>query len=275
MQNDDAINELGIKYSKGIGVPVNYVAAMNYFKKAAHMGNLNAMVNIGKFYQAGAGVIQNDYEALGWYKAAANKGNVEAMYLTARLYHENNNNKLAMDFYAKAASFGYQKAVMELGQIYEEHSYFAAVKYYRIFAEKGNGEAMCTIGRLYSTGDKSLSENKNEALKWFFLAFEAKYTPAIWHIGKYLKDLNDHKNAFQWFKKGAESGNFDCMVEVGLYYMNGLGTSQDFDKAKKWLYKAKSLAQEIDKNSGENLLEDYVEHYLQILREYIRAEWSW
>lgn len=263
MQNDDAINELGIKYSKGIGVPVNYVAAMNYFKKAAHMGNLNAMVNIGKLYQAGAGVVQNDYEALGWYKAAANKGNVEAMYLTARLYHESNNHELAMDFYEKAASLGYEEAMFPLACLYEEKfvnfkhmntkelededilKYLScplkSFKWFKKAAELGNIEAMFRTAQKYEDF-YNLHNKKNEseltnALEWYFRAADAgHHQEAMFRLAEIFDsdcyDLvpYDEKTAYYWYRRATDAGHYEAMYIVGKQLEYCKKYSQAFER---------------------------------------------
>lgn len=219
MQNGDIVNELGLKYLNGIGVPVNYVAAMNYFKKAAHMENLDAMVNVGKLYQEGLGVVQNNYEALGWYKAAANKGNIEAMYLTAKLYHESNNipnnKELAIQFYEKAANSGYEDAMFPLACLYDEEfsniplnpqkfekivqqnddainflSYpIKSFKWFKRAAELGNIEAMFITAQKYENFYK-LHNKKNEreladALEWYFRAADAgHHQEAMFRLAK-------------------------------------------------------------------------------------------
>lgn len=200
------LNNLGLKYKNGSGVPVNYTVAMKYFKTAARIGNANAMVNIGKLYQDGLGVAKNNYEALGWYKAAANLGNIEAMYLAARLYQESsdipNHNELALSFYEKAATAGYEEAMFPLACLYEEEYYnfrnqnpqdfrnaletgqFQPMRYiakafnwFKRAAERGNVEAMFRIGQKYEenycTYGKERENDLIQALEWYFKAADA------------------------------------------------------------------------------------------------------
>ena len=42
-------------YSDGIGVPVNHQKKLNYYQKAAKLGNHYAMNNIGWSYEKGEG----------------------------------------------------------------------------------------------------------------------------------------------------------------------------------------------------------------------------
>jgi uncharacterized protein len=49
--------------------------AVEWFKKAADQGNLNAQTNMGHMYKNGDGVPQDLIEAVKWYKKAADQGN--------------------------------------------------------------------------------------------------------------------------------------------------------------------------------------------------------
>lgn len=71
----DAINSLGTLYEKGLGVVVNKETARSFYNTAAAKGNSYAMNNLGDFaYKAG------DYkQARRWFKKAAHLGNKQAI----------------------------------------------------------------------------------------------------------------------------------------------------------------------------------------------------
>ena len=267
MQTSDTINELGIKYLKGSGVPVNYSAAMNYFKKAAHMGNLDAMINIGNLYRDGLGVVQNNYEALGWYKAAADKGNVEAAVLCRDIP---NHNEMALSFYEKAANEGYEAAIFPLACLYEEEYFnfghnpkalekalendelqkfirynFKAFKWYKKAAEYGNIEAMFRVGRRYeenynSNGKKNENE-LSEALEWYFKAADAGHhqeamfrLAEIFESGCYTLIPRDEELSWYWYRRAADAGHYGAMYKVGY----SLHWKRQYSKAFEYFFKA-------------------------------------
>ena len=343
MPNDDMINELGLKYLNGVGVPVNYAAAMNYFKKAAHIGNSDAMVNIGKLYQEGLGVVQNNYEALGWYKAAANKGNIEAMYLTARLYNSSNdipqNKELAIQFYEKAANSGYEDAMFPLACLYdEEFIYFQnmnikelddddvlkylsypvkSFKWFKKAAELGNIEAMFITAQKYENF-YTLHNKKNEselanALKWYFRAADAGhhqeamfrlarifdtgcYTlvpidkdmawywyrkaansgqyEAMYKVGRELHKNHKYSKAFEYFFKAAHAGHYDSMLEVGLYYLNAFygNGPRNIDKGRQWLLKVANCGNKYLEFEARTILEELDEFLEKMRQEEIRQK---
>ncbi len=57
----------------------DYAEALRWFRKAADLGNANAMENIGMLYRTGQGVIRDDAEALRWWRKAADLGDANAM----------------------------------------------------------------------------------------------------------------------------------------------------------------------------------------------------
>ena len=74
--NADAMWRIGHKYSVGSGVKENELEAWNWYRKAADLGNGKAMSSIALYYQYGLGPVKQDYrEALKWYKKAVEHGN--------------------------------------------------------------------------------------------------------------------------------------------------------------------------------------------------------
>lgn len=249
MQNGDTVNELGLKYLNGVGVPVNYVAAMNYFKKAAHMGNLDAMINIGKLYQEGLGVVQNNYEALGWYKAAANKGNVEAMYLTAKLYNSSNdiskNKELAIQFYEKAASFGYEDAMFPLACLYEEKFVYLQNMSIKEFEKTDGAQYLINLG-----------ESSTKAFVWFKKSAELGNVEAMFRTAQKCEDnykLHNKENeseladALEWYFRAADAGHHqEAMFRLAQIFDTGCYVPLvpiDKDMALFWYRKAAKAGQ--------------------------------
>ncbi len=74
----DEAYKTGLKYYNGDGVKQDFIAAMEWFKKAADQGNAEAQCKIGSMYENGDGVKQDFIAALEWFKKAADQGNAEA-----------------------------------------------------------------------------------------------------------------------------------------------------------------------------------------------------
>ncbi len=54
-----AMRRIGTLYEKGNGVPRNYQMAMQFYKRAASLGDARAMVDIGWLYERGRGGPRN------------------------------------------------------------------------------------------------------------------------------------------------------------------------------------------------------------------------
>ncbi len=69
--NAEAQNNVGYMYEEGLGVPQNYLLAMNWYRQAADNELAQAQHNMGMLYHHGYGVAQNLGEAFRWFKMAA------------------------------------------------------------------------------------------------------------------------------------------------------------------------------------------------------------
>ena len=117
----------------------DYVEAMRWFRKAADLGNANAMENIGVLYRTGQGVVRDDAEALRWWRKAADLGDANAMNQIGGAYRDGRG----------------------IGRDYIE-----AMRWFRSSAERGNMHAMTAIGFLYQHG-LGVNLDYVEAIHWY------------------------------------------------------------------------------------------------------------
>jgi eukaryotic-like serine/threonine-protein kinase len=81
-----AQKNLGDMYFRGLGVPaVDQKGAMQWYKKAADQGDPAAQFMLGYMYEKGLGTDQNNDTALDYYRKAAGNGNVDAQRAVDRL----------------------------------------------------------------------------------------------------------------------------------------------------------------------------------------------
>lgn len=73
-QELSALNTLGIRYAKGLGVKRNPGMAMRFFLRSAMRGYTPAMANMGTLYEIGATGNPNMYRAYAWVRAALSFG---------------------------------------------------------------------------------------------------------------------------------------------------------------------------------------------------------
>ena len=86
-ENGDAKAQsiLGLMYSYGEGVPVDYREASRWYRRAAEQGSSVAQYNLGMLYLDGKGVTQNTDEAVKWLTQAADGGHFRARSTLASL----------------------------------------------------------------------------------------------------------------------------------------------------------------------------------------------
>jgi TPR repeat protein len=65
---------LGHMYRWGRGVPQDFAAAMNWYRKAAEQGNADAQYDLGDIYNGGYGVPQDYAAAASWYSQGSRAG---------------------------------------------------------------------------------------------------------------------------------------------------------------------------------------------------------
>lgn len=105
------------KLYRGVEGPQNLVRAAFYYKKAAELGHTQAMNDIGVAYAGGDGIPRDDRQAMKWFKKSAQLGNSEAMYNLALGYQFSDvrNPEKAMPWVTQAAEKKYRPAYMLIG----------------------------------------------------------------------------------------------------------------------------------------------------------------
>lgn len=139
--------------------------AINHFKLAADLGNINAFFNLGLIYQRGLSGIDKSItnaEAIEWYGKAAEKGDLEAM------------RKLGWLLIHAAKPMEQPQSIQR------------GVHWLRIAAERGDIDAMVILGINNRKDRKEGSPPKisdEEALRWFALAADLGDSCAMANLG--------------------------------------------------------------------------------------------
>lgn len=174
-----AMNNIGLLWARGVGVPApNYAEALYWWKEAARRGYAVSMNNIGLLYAHGDGVQQDHKEALKWWQMAAERGNAWAMNSIGDLYENGlgvaQSYPEAVDWYRRAADAGDGLAMYNLGNLYEqgrglEQSFKAAYDWYNRSADKGIASAMHNLGRMLAAG-RGFPSDRAEGHAWLTVA---------------------------------------------------------------------------------------------------------
>jgi len=210
---------LGLLHLHGYGVEKNMVKAINLFKSAAEQDYSPAQVQLGSLY-LDQGYSEDPAAASHYFEMAARHGNLEAYYYIAE-----------MNFFG----------------VGRDKSCTQAVGYYKSVAERAEPlvSSWAEANLAYEDGDQEL------ALLEYLTAAEQGYEKAQNNVA-YLLDpeqsrlpvpewlypraqksrlLEDSSLALIFWTRSSRQGNIDALVKMGDYYLYGIGTSADVDKA--------------------------------------------
>ncbi|MCX6874439.1 MAG: tetratricopeptide repeat protein [Verrucomicrobia bacterium] len=186
---------LGAAHCYGFGMPENQGDAVKCWRKAADLGDANAMFRLGLAYAMGNGVPVDEKSALQWYCRAAALGETGAMVYIGKCY---------------CGGIGVAKDAA------------AAVEWYRKAADQGSSDAMYFLGCCYVDGS-GVPKGEPDGVKWLLKAADAGFTPAMRTLGDCCKDGRgvpiDKEEAAKWYRQAAALG--DGLSEDRLKELKG------------------------------------------------------
>lgn len=183
--------KLGSFYSKGRGVPTDFVAAVRWYRKSAEQGYTKAEYNLSTMYREGKGVPQDNAEAERWCRKAADNGEAKAQDGLGILYYRGEGVR---------------------------QDYAEAARWYRRSAEQGYADAQYNLGYMYQEG-KGVSKDHAEAVRWLRKAAEQGYARAqdglglMYYRGEWV--AVDYVEAARWYRRAAEQGDEDAQYNLG------------------------------------------------------------
>ena len=211
-----AMSDIGYAYDNGFGVEQDGTKAVEWYTKAADLGDLNAMFCLGRMYEYGVSVEQDGTKAVEWYTKAADLGHSEAMYC------------LGYEYYI---GFGVEQDGTK------------AVEWYTKAADLGHSGAMYNLGNMYDNGGV-VEQDSTKAVEWYTKAADLDYSEAMYCLGNMYDNgfgvEQDSTKAIEWYTKAADLGHSEAMNNLGYMYAKGDGVEQNNDKALEWYVKSLS-----------------------------------
>lgn len=133
------------------------------------------------------------------------------------------------------AEKGDADALVSLGVCYETGVGVAwdnvqAAMCYRKAADQGHARAQFILGVCYVNG-KGVTRNQVEAVKWWRKSAELGYADAQFDLGLRYENgpgvEKDRLLAAQWYRKAADQGHPDAQLYLGHCYVRGEGVEKD------------------------------------------------
>ncbi|KAF2017915.1 HCP-like protein [Aaosphaeria arxii CBS 175.79] len=247
-----AAGYLGRMFSRGEGMPQSFSIAHTWFKRGVELGDALSQYSLGLLYLEGLGVEQDAVKAANYFGAAADQDFPAAQVRMGALFLDQGDIPTALEYFGLAARHGHMEAYYYLAEmthngVGKDKSCAVASAYYKIVAE--NAEVVSTA---FPEANDAYAEGDLEtALVGYMMAAEQGFEIGQANVA-YLLDqakprftLNslipflqkkatlagDAFLALIYWTRSAEQKNIDSMVKLGDYYLNGLGTKADAEKA--------------------------------------------
>ena len=211
---------LACLYIEGNDISQNMQRGVELMRKAAEHGDANAQNELGLLYYQGKGVPQNYMEAFKWVQMSANANCALGQSNLGMFYKKG----IGCDPNPTMAAMWYEKA--------SEQGDFNATVCYAYMLYSGEGvvkqpkRTEMLFRRILDT--KNLLKNDPDVYKNILYYLASLYTD----------ELNDPFAAFDLWKEVAELGNPIGQYNLGVFYLNGTGTTRDRDKAKAYFTRA-------------------------------------
>jgi SEL1 protein len=218
VSNGDALSQysMGLMYLYGHGVEADPVKASEYFGPAADQDLASAQVRLGALM-----LDQGDLDtAEKYFKLAARNGHIEAYYYLAELANQG----IGRDAGCNTASMYYKivaektEAILasfkEANEAYESGDLDTALVDYMLAAEQGFENAQANVA---------------------YILDKQRPRVALPLIGSFLEKkmsvVGDASLALLYWTRSAKQSNIDSLVKMCDYYLEGVGTPPDQEKA--------------------------------------------
>ena len=218
--------ELGQAFVFGdLGVAMDEVEAVKWFRKAAEQNYAEAQDNLGSCYTFGDGVATDYVEAAKWYRKSAEQNLAKAQFNLGLCYE--NGRGVATD-------------------------YVEAVNWYRKSAEQNFAASQSNLGGCYDKG-QGVKKDEVEAVKWYRKAAKQNYAMAEFNLAACYATgrgvAKDDVEAMKWCRKAAEQNYASAQSNLGARYATGDGVAKDYVEAYKWRLLAAAQGNEIAKQA--------------------------
>jgi TPR repeat protein len=208
------------------------------YQVMAEAGNGDAQHDLGMRYLRGEGVPINRAEGIQWLRRAAGQQHAAAMFELARLALEDGGEAEAGKLLLSAAEQGhpgaqYQYATLRAAGKFGAMDDAEVNQWLQAAAEQGHVEAQLMLASRIAGRDQTT------AIEWYRKAAE-RGNPQAQHayamgLAAGKSGTADMAEVANWLQKAADQGYAPAQAQLGLLFLEGKGVAQDFVKAHMWL----------------------------------------
>ena len=195
------------------------------YRELAGLGNGEAMNALGLIYSKGISVTADEQEGMQWLEKAAAAGYAKAGYNLGLLLKDADNafdQSKAINYFEKAATEGYYKAYHEWGGMVMKgkgtsQDYPLALQIFKQGAGKGDPSSTYSVGYMYYKG-LGCTQDYTEAVKQFESGAQKGGLPAMYMLGLCYRNgygvAIDKEKAKYWLNKSAKLGLKKSEIEL-------------------------------------------------------------
>ena len=208
-------------------------AYIYYLKKAAALGQDDALLDLGYYYynkgkydDALDCFAQCDLDYVGVYWCMA------TIYETKKADYKN-----ALFYYQMAMEMDFPDAIERMAEAYLgdelglERDEKMALKLFKRAAKLGSHDAQYNLGMAYACGYYGLTADKDKALYWLKKSAKGENPMACLQLGLYnfytVQTDKAYKRAFDLFTQAYNLGEDQAIINIGLCYLQGKGVKED------------------------------------------------
>ncbi|KAM7222567.1 protein sel-1 1 [Rhypophila decipiens] len=253
-----AAGYLGRMYLRGEGVEQNFERALFWFERGMTHSDPQSAYGQALMLLNGYGVAKNVGAAIERLKVAADSRDADyapAQVQLGALYLDQGNDEdlvAASSYFEMAARYGnmeafYYLAEMQYHGLGREKSCSTAASFYKTVAEKAEPlvSSWTEANLAYEANDKELAfleyvgmaeqgYEKAQSNVAFLVDPEQSKMPWpewLYRSAKKPALLQNSALGLIYWTRSAKQGNIDALVKMGDYYLDGIGTNVDIDKA--------------------------------------------
>ena len=228
-------------------LPAGGAPGLRDLRQGAEAGEAAAMYEYGLRHLQGGDVPQGGRVGYDWLVKAADRGYAQAQYLVGAM---NKDPVKAAGYRRIAAEQGHALAQFDLGMCYEtgrgvEADVPAAMHWYGRAMAQGNMAAHFNFGKLWSFGGDGVDDASTPADRFRALADEgdavAQWVTGLCHESGRAGAVTDADAAARYFQLGAAQGFGPALCSLAGSYEQGLGVSQDPERALSLYHQAAML----------------------------------
>ncbi|KAJ1565475.1 hypothetical protein HK096_002577, partial [Nowakowskiella sp. JEL0078] len=243
------------------GTPIDHHAAFTLYNQASKQSHAASTYRTAVCYEIGAGTKKDNSKAVQFYRKAAALGDTTAMYKCGMILlkgqlDQPKNLREAVTWLKRAkaqADENTPHAIHELALLHEDNGSLDtgiipdpdyAHSLYLQAAQLGYAPSQYKLGLCYEYGQLGQQKDSKRSIAWYTRAAaqddpESMLALSGWYLTGAESILGQSdKEAFLWAQKSADTGLAKAEYAVGYYFEQGIGVKTNISEAKKWYTRA-------------------------------------